>query len=202
MLKDPKLRRRLAGERGVVALEALLSIMLLGGFFIVMWSVSVAIYNQSKIQTATQFAAQGAAVIYDRETYRGQDVGGSFAAAQEKAKSVARNLFAENACGMMGTAGDNDLPIGCSGTAPTTDAQAGLDELRIECAPSIFAAYSAENCGGNQEDAINARVLRAVVSARADQALLLPSFTNESGQASIEIGGRAQSFAFYPETGS
>jgi hypothetical protein len=123
-------RRALRAQSGAVALEAILSILLMLGAFQVMWGAALIVYNQSKVWTGTQFAAHGALVVYDRSTYRGgyPPGSGSDGGAYAKARAAAQTLLRYNA--QTGMAPDQ-----FSGTTPQVVMQ-GFD---VNCGNSVSA---------------------------------------------------------------
>lgn len=186
-------RRAAQAQRGQVALEAFFSFLMMIGAFVVVWSVAVAIYNQSKLQTATQLSAQGALLVYDRETYRGQNVGFSYFAAVGRAQNVADSLFQTNACGMVPDQTRGETPVDCDN--PDPDAM----DLTIECAAGLDGPYSARSCvtGG----AAQARALRVQTEAHAFQGItfLEPlASDNHPEYSSLPIAGKASAYAYYP----
>lgn len=123
-------------KEGSVFLEAILSIVLLLGALYCAWAVSLVIYNQTKLNTATQFAAQSALISYDRDTFRGAEE----STARIKAARVAettleanlrgafRDQFEDNSNGMVGKITNKD-----TGNF-------------IACAPNVNEPASQENC--------------------------------------------------------
>lgn len=194
-------RRLIRGApRGQAALEAFFSFLLMIGAFVIVWSIAVAIYNQSKLQTATQLSAQGALLVYDRETYRGHSVGPGYFAAFGRAIDVSESLFQTNACGMVPDQTSGETPIDCG------DASSGDFKLEIQCAPdldSTDALYSRRNCAAGGVN--SARALRVQTSADAFQGItfLEPLSSDAHPEfSSIPISGRATAYAYYPTEGT
>lgn len=177
--------------RGQVALEALLSIVLLLAFFFIMWAVGVAIHNQSRMQTATQLAAQGALLAYDRNSYRGVDVNGSTAAAKERATDIAGRVFVANACGMIAAPFVQEVPVDCSDELPS-----GPRFVSVACADELNdASFSEAKCGTDQ----GSKATRVTVNAEALQPLWLVSADpSESGALSYRLTGRASAYSYSP----
>lgn len=182
------LRSRL---RGQAALEALLSIVLLFIFFFALWGVAVAIHNQSRMQAATQLAAQGALLTFDRNSYRGLDVSGSTQTAREKAAGVAGKLFVANACGMIAAPLTQKLPVECTDAPPQAQ-----EFISIACADELEnQSFSEAKCG----TAEGSRATRVVVQAEAQQPLILLSAdAREHSALGYRLTGRAAAYSYAP----
>lgn len=162
-----RLTNRSRDDRGAAALEAMLSIVLLFVAFYCMWGVALVIYNQSRLNTASQLSAQAALTVFDRSTYRGMDPDGrTYAAAVNRADHVAWSVFRENSCGM--------LPDQFDGKTPDTACDAPVGQqppnfgMTITCASSLPPAGVAwsGNAAACQNGTISgANALRVEVSA-------------------------------------
>lgn len=87
-------------DKGAITLEALLSLVLLFVSMYVVWGVSLIIYNQSKLNTATQLSAQAGLITLNRTTYTGPNGGGGLGSALA-ARWSSEMIFKENMCGTM-----------------------------------------------------------------------------------------------------
>lgn len=145
----------------------MLSIVLLFIAFYCMWGVALVIYNQSRLNTASQLSAQAALTVFDRSAYRGMDPDGrTYAAAVTRADHVAWSVFRENSCGMLPDQFDGQTPNSAC------DAPVGLRPpnfgMTIECAGSLPPAGVAwsGNAAACQNGTINgANALRVEVAA-------------------------------------
>lgn len=159
------LRRKLCclrrAEDGVVALEAMLSIILLFVAFYCMWGAALVVYNQSRLNTAAQLSAQSAVVIFDRSTYRGIDPDGLYARALNRAQKVAYSVYNENTCGMLPNQFTGEVPeSGCGGPVGVKPENY---EISIQCSAALTAGYSTNNC--HSGGIANAQALRVRVRA-------------------------------------
>ena len=86
-------------DRGVAALETLLSVPIIFCVLMLMWSAMIVVYNQATLNTATQGAAQGAITVFDRTTYRAP--GSGYSNPNALAANAAKAIYAENSRGML-----------------------------------------------------------------------------------------------------
>jgi hypothetical protein len=161
-----------------------ITLMLLA--FYIMWGAALVVYNQSKVAASSQFAAQGALLVYDRSTYRGgypTPGYGSDGGAYTKAREAAQSLVTIN--GSAGLAAD--------GAANPVVAMTRFD---INCGSSITGTVATGAAGGSEGSACvdtlassdGAQVTRVEVdtSAAADAWLLQP-FANSSSNAGLSF---------------
>jgi len=88
-------------------------------FISITWGVCTFIYNMSMINTATQLSAQAGLVTYDRTTYRGFDVDGSYGRALIRGRQAAYSVYKENTCGMLPDQATGTIPdLGCGEPTP------------------------------------------------------------------------------------
>jgi hypothetical protein len=176
-----RLRTLIRLQRGAVALEAIISIMLMLGAFYVMWGAALVVYNQSKVASASQFAAQGALVVYDRSTYRGGypiPGDGTDGLAYQKASEAATSLVSIDGAGMLPDQFGVDTPP-----------QATVSVFAVTCGPSItgttpFAASACDPSGGSSAATAGAQVTRVAVTTSASSGfwLLAPLSVASSNQ--------------------
>lgn len=103
--------RLLKKRSGSIAIEALASLMLLFIAVYSMWGLSVFIYNQSRVSTATQLAAQAGIIMINQTNFSSSDSRGL--------KKSVSNVFTSNICGMLpgqqtngGPPGDSSCKLG------------------------------------------------------------------------------------------
>jgi hypothetical protein len=168
--------KRLADEGGAVALEALLSLMLMVIALYAMWGAAVIVYDQSKAITGVQSASQGALLVYDRSTYRGgypYPGSGYDDGAYNKAYLAAHALLYWNSEGLLPD------PFGAS----TVITDGPVD---VSCGPSIsgITSIKGEYGGGSCKsgDAESAAVTRVEVDAYAQSFLGLIAPTGSPRQ--------------------
>lgn len=185
-----------------MALEAILSILLMLGMFYVMWGAALIVYNQSKVTAGAQFAAQGALVVYDRSTYRGGyplPGSGGDGNALIRARSAAESLMREN--GQVGMAPDQ-----FTGAVPNVS----LGLFDVSCGPSISATgpglpYASSPCVNSATSAGAAVTSVRVQTAATGSYWLLAPLSNAdrgrdaSDQKTAILNGLGEAISVSPE---
>jgi Flp pilus assembly protein TadG len=148
---------------GSIAIEALASLTLLFIAVYSMWGLSVFIYNQSRISTATQLAAQAGIIVANRDVTNTSGV-----------KTSIQGVFAANLCGMLpGQNNGNQRPaeLTCSDNQvmaqPSTSIDTASLDTSIECSNSLSQDFNIQNCTGtdvNSKKAIKVKVGGAVTA--------------------------------------
>lgn len=146
-------------ERGAVALEAILSVMLMLGAFYTMWGASIIVFNKTKLTTATQFSSRGAMVVYDDQNYRGA----STVAQKAATYAAARTLVQVNTLGMALDQFSGTPPVNVVPPTIEADNGNGTSGVTISCSPSTSVAFNGTNCTSGNKD--NAHVTRIIVRA-------------------------------------
>jgi hypothetical protein len=123
-------RKKLAEQRGAVALEALLSIILLLMLTSVTWGLSILIFNFSIISTSAQLATQAGMLTYDRAIYRGVGVDNTLA--QNQAAETAVKVFGENSCGTVRGQFSEERPTSGCRTGYSQEAQNSY-QIEFKC---------------------------------------------------------------------
>lgn len=139
--------RKIQNQQGVVAVEALFSLMLLFVALIAMWGIGLVIYNQTKLNTATQLASQAGLVTINRTSYR-EPVTLENAL---RARFAAETVFRENVCGMFGaqfSSADPPGNVACNGNVFSGTFGPGTGfGTEITCGRmSGHGTYSASSC--------------------------------------------------------
>jgi len=202
-----EIRYHAARNKGAVGLEALLSIILLFVAFYALWGVALVIYNQSRLNTATQLAAQSSILIFNRRAYRGQD-NGRYQNAYNQAQHVGWSVFRENSCGMLpdeitGEAADDDC-YAAPGQPPPglqpVDGGTPNDPIGITCSNALDGIYTTQNCinGGYQ----NAQALKVTVKSQVNSPFdwLSPVSPVDAGRTHsvAQLNAQASAYAFGP----
>jgi hypothetical protein len=185
-----QLKKALKNRSGSAALEAILCLIFMFAAFYTMWGAALLIYNKSKLDTATQFAAHSASIIMDRAAYRGINPKNVSRDASELANIVAINIYRENTCGM--------LPDQFTGQLPNTDCgqpwNRGSSNFRltIRCGPETplvrTGVGSFENNSSTGQcyngNYVNARVMqiRAEASVISPFTFLVPTGNSSDTQ--------------------
>lgn len=74
-----------------------------------MWGVSLIIFNQGVLNSASQFSSQTGLVEYSRNTYQAANVGGLETQARNRSWRAAYTVFMSNSCGLLsGSANSSD----------------------------------------------------------------------------------------------
>ena len=191
-------------EKGAVAIEALFSLMLLFATIYAMWGVSLVIFNQTKLNTATQLSSQAGLLTVNRTSYRNPT---SLNAAL-RSRWAAEAVFKENLCGMMAGQFTTGVPArdtcrsGITGInanpmpGPNTNfgtGEAGFNYF-IECAQNISTSFSASNCGNPAANrAVQFRVESAVYSPFS-----LMGFFSSSTSSRPKLHSNSAVFSYTP----
>jgi hypothetical protein len=137
--------RNLRLGQGAAALEALISMVFLFGVFFTMWSVARVVYDQSRLETSTQFASQAALQTYLRNAPAGCTESPTAEALCQEATSltrdVARNVLTINACNESRIVGDSTQDVGatCLDDLGITSRTSIDPLLKIQCSSQIEA---------------------------------------------------------------
>lgn len=194
---------RLRRQKGAVALEALLSLVLLFVIFYAMWSTAQVIYQQSRLNTSVQLAAQAGLLEYNRTVSRGGSgaVFGGGADPEAQASSIATAVFEENFCineTMIGGIQGDTAKDKCD----LTDSDGDPSDFQIvfECAQTPGSQSWESNCqtGGRE----NTRALRAVAGAKSEQNWILAdiaSFGFSLSQKTLYLSAESTSYAYSAE---
>ena len=190
------LLRWIGKQRGAVALEAMLSIVLLFCAFYCMWGVALVIYNQSRLNTAAQLASQSALLVFDRSTYRGINPKNTYVTALNRANHVAWSVYKENSCGMLPDQFTAQAPqTGCDG--PVGQAPPNFS-ISIECSPTLTAGYTPSNCYAS--GLAQAQALRVRIDASTDSPfdLLFPfrGFNSSDSPSVAHLSTEADAYSF------
>lgn len=174
--------RRLSEEKGVASLEMLGVVFAMLAITMGLWSLTVVIYNQTLLNTSTQFASQAAIIYWDRGSTRSSDGNqNQNNAARASADAAAKAVFANNMVQRM----PDQFAKG-----PTTSR---VQSVEILCSTSWAQSGSWANCtqaGGKPADAnLNALVTRARVTSSADGISWLMVPFNTSGDQYQQYGG-------------
>jgi hypothetical protein len=184
-------------EDGAAALEAILSIILLLGVFLVLWWSTVLVYNQSRITTSAQLSAQSALTVFDRSTYRGGTVPARNVQALDRAEKIAIGIYNENSCGLLPNPLDGKAPAsGCGSTS--MPAKFGI---RIDCAnegrnlPSVDVLKGKFTLGGGCLKKVeNAQVMRATAEGET-------SSIDMGAGGDLTLNGQGAAYSYYPVEG-
>lgn len=182
-------QKRLSEQRGAVALEALLSIILLLILTSVTWGLCILIFNFSIISTSTQLATQAGLLTYDRVTYRGEDDRES----ENRAAKVAAAIFRENSCGTVrGQFGEARPISGCrSGNNP--GAVDGY-KIRFNCSAANTSLDNWVPCTNAGRE--NTELLRAsgISNVQIPFSFLLNNAGREQGALTADVKSEGYSF--------
>lgn len=173
-------------QRGAVALEALLSIIILLFMTSVTWGICILVFNYSIISTSTQLATQSALLSYDRSSFRGVDNN----AQEQQAQNVASKVFRQNSCGTLrGQFGETAPDGGCLDASAYTPS----DLYRINFTCSSIQTLNWQNC--NIGGLTNSWILRAESRAqlRIPFSYLLTD-SRLSGGVNADVSAEAYSF--------
>jgi hypothetical protein len=196
-----------------VALEAILCIAFMFGVLYCMWGASIVIYNQTKLNTATQFATHAALITYDRATFRGQ--GGNETAnvnPQTFATNVADSVFCANLRGLAQDQSGTGNAIDCPTSPPAIPGQGFDIDVHIICAPNALsiAQANAANCTAGDSDPAAGEQADQVTEVQTTSGLPDTTFwllaplsqknfqTTAADQQSVQLGSHAQAFSFGP----
>lgn len=119
-------------ERGSVALETMVSVMLLIVITIAACTVTILITNQHILSMNAEAAAQASLVVYDRQTRSGEDSG----SARQAAGEVAHQVVEESNRGLL------RAPVG----GYTSSEAWNAGSYQLSCAPDYNASFGA--CSG------------------------------------------------------
>lgn len=166
-------------ERGAVALEALLSITLILGVVVTIWSTAAVLYNLSVLSGAAKAAAEMSLIAYNRSAYRGGIGPESYAIAEATAYSVM-------------TEGTRGLLAGRFGTR----AEALPIDFQLSCAASYAEPFSTANCA----DPALSRIEKVDVEIVSPIGILLSSPLGEGGLlGDLILRAHGEAFAAGPE---
>ena len=137
---------RIKNKQGVVAVEALFSLMLLFAALIAMWGIGLVIYNQTKLNTATQLASQAGLLTINRTSFREPKGYGPIL----RSKWTAETVFRENICGMFGaqfSGADAPGKTACNGNVLQPLGSGTYLSQSIDCGKlSTSGSYSGAPC--------------------------------------------------------
>jgi hypothetical protein len=177
-------------QSGSIAIEALASLLLLFIAVYSMWGVSVFIYNQSRISTATQLAAQAGIIVANRDLQM-NDI-----------QNSAEGVFMANLCGMIpgqSSGGAQPGELSCLNNSLSSSPEIKKASLKVDvkCSSGINGtpAFSSGNCFSAD------RSLQKAVEVSTKGSVIAPfSLTNslggiESNQPNINDSAAVYSYS-------
>lgn len=179
--------RKIRAQAGAVALEAMLSIILMFVIFYAMWAVAGAIYDQQRLATAAQFASQAGVSVFDRSTFRSGAPSGQLSNAVSRASQLATEVYVGNAQGMARDQISGTSP--CPSPTPPVPNIAGCSAqyrptVVVSCAPAISGPF-VPNCtsAGNGANA----VVAVTVAGKNSPTFALLQPTGGTGVQQVEL---------------